>query len=140
MLALTAPILERLEGLDALDGWDRRTGTEHAERRTLPALDLRCTGAGVRVGSHSASTAVMVEPVWSVLLAVRRSDQAADQLDAAMAAVVGALHGWMPGKKGHRCWEPLQLSSATDPAFLDDGVAGLELSFTTAARYIGTTT
>jgi hypothetical protein len=31
----------------------------------------------------------------------------------------------------------LRLAAVTEPAFADEGLAGYELSFTTAARYLG---
>lgn len=139
MLALTAPIKARLQALPELAGWALRTGSEHSERRSLPAVDLRCSGATVAPSRNDASTAAIVQPQWQVTIAVRRSDTAADQLDAAFAAVFAVLHGWMPGLCRGRGWEPLQLRQVTEPMFGDDGIAGLELIFTTSARYVACT-
>ena len=47
MLALTAPLMLRLQHLPQLAGWDVRTNTEPADRQLLPAADVRCTGANV---------------------------------------------------------------------------------------------
>ena len=134
MLALTTPLKQRLQQLPALAGWDVRTGTEVSDRRPMPAVDVRCIGADV---ADSKTGAAMVAPQWSVTLVVRRSDSAADQLDAAFAAAFASLHNWMPGQHGGRGWEPLRLTRATEPLFSDDGIVGCELTFATAARYIG---
>ena len=134
MLALTTPLKTRLQALPVLTGWDVRTGTEHADRSLLPAVDVRCNGASVADGRAGAC---MVAPEWTVTLVVRRSATAADELDAAFAAVFESLHNWQPGTHGGRGWEPLRLQRATEPAFADDGLVGCELTFTTGARYLG---
>lgn len=133
MLALESHLKTRLQALPALTGWAVRTGTELTDRRMVPAADVRCTGAGV---PDSKAGAVMVSPEWTVTLVVRRSDQAADQLDAAFADVLASLHNWAPGQLGGRGWEPLRLGRVTEPQFAEDGLAGIELTFTTGARYI----
>ena len=134
MLALTAPLKARLQALPQLTGWAVRTGTEHSERQIVPAADVRCSGAGV---GDSKAGAAMVAPEWTVTLVVRRSDDAADQLDAAFAAVFSSLHNWLPGQHGGRGWEPLRLQRVTEPLLADNGLAGVEMTFTTGARYMG---
>lgn len=132
MLALEPHLKARLQTLPALTGWAVRTGTELTDRRVVPAADVRCTGAQV---PDSKTGAVMVAPEWTVTLVVRRSDEAANQLDAAFAAVIASLHNWAPGQHGGRGWEPLKLVRVTEPQFVDEGLAGCELLFTTGARY-----
>ena len=83
MFALNAPIKARLQSLPALAGWTVRTSTELVDRATLPAVDVRLPGGGV---AGARSGAVMVQPGWSLVLAVRRSATAADELEAAFAA------------------------------------------------------
>ena len=61
----------------------------------------------------------------------------ADQIDAALAAVIGSVHNWAPGQAGGRGWERLTLNRITEPLFPDEGLAGYELGFTTAATYHG---
>lgn len=79
----------------------------------------------------------MVTPEWTVTLVVKRGEAAADQIDAAFAAVVGSLHNWMPGQHGERRWEPLRLGRVTEPLFDNAGLVGCELVFTTGATYMG---
>lgn len=134
MLALATPLKTRLQTLAQLTGWDVRVGTELADRRQVPAADVRCSVAGV---ADSRTGAAMVAPEWTVTLVVRRSDTAADELDAAFAAVCASLHAWQPGQVAGRGWEPLALQRVTEPLFADEGLAGCELTFRTAARYMG---
>lgn len=134
MLAIATPLKARLVALPALTGYDVRASTEPIDRRTVPAVDVRCAGAGV---ADSKTGAAMVTPEWAVTIVVRRSAAAADQLDAAFAAVFESLHGWAPGQHGGRGWERLTLQRVTEPAFADEGLAGLELTFSTGARYMG---
>lgn len=134
MLAITAPLKARLQALPALAGWDVRTGTEAADRRLVPSLDVRCTGAAV---PSVKGGGVMLAPEWTLTLAVRRSVDAAGQIDTALAAVIESLHGWQPGQHGGRGWEPLQLARASEAQYADEGLAGYEIAFTTAATYMG---
>lgn len=134
MLALANPIKARLAALPQLTGWAVRSSTESTERRTLPAVDVRCTGANVADRKQGAA---LVAPEWTVLLMMRRAPDAADMLDAAFAAVFASLHNWMPGQVGGRGWEPLQLARVQEPVFADTGDVGYEMVFSTAARYIG---
>lgn len=134
MLALEAPIKARLQALPQLTGWAVRVGTEHADRRLAPAVDVRCPGAAI--GDRKAG-AVMVVPEWQITLVLRRGDDAAAQLDAAMAAVVGSLLGWQPGQHGGRGWEPMALVRITEPLLAEEGLTGYELTFSTSAMYMG---
>ena len=134
MFALNAPIKARLQSLPALAGWTVRTSTELVDRATLPAVDVRVPGGGV---AGARSGAVMVQPGWSLVLAVRRSATAANELEAAFAAVIEAMHGWAPGQHAGRGWEPLQLAAVADAVFAEDGLAGVELTFSAQALYRG---
>lgn len=134
MLAPAYAIKSRLQALPALGGWSVRVGSEGGERQTLPALDLRCAGARV---ADSKSGAVQVAPQWLLTLVVARGQGAAEQLDAAMAAVIAALHGWVPGEQGARRWDRLTLVSITEPTFFETGQIGYEMSFDTQAVYLG---
>ncbi len=134
MLVLEPLIKARLQALTALTGWAVRTGTELVDRRLVPAADVRCTGASVTDSKAGRAT---VSPEWAVVLVVRRSDVAAQQLDAAFAAVTESLHSWMPGPQDGRGWEPLRLSRVSEPLFADEGLAGCELTFSTSAVYRG---
>ena len=135
MFALNAPIKARLQSLPALAGWTVRTSTDLEDRDTPHrAVDVRVPGGGV---AGVRSGAVMVQPGWSLVLAVRRSATAANELDAAFAAVIEAMHGWAPGQHAGRGWEPLQLAAVADAVFADAGLAGVELTFSTQALYRG---
>src|SRR3990167_676831 len=99
MLALEAPLKARLQALPQLTGWAVRMGTEHADRRVVPAADVRCAGASV---PDRKSGAVMVAPEWQVTLVLRRGDDAAAPLDAAMAAVITTPPHTQPRPPGGR--------------------------------------
>lgn len=134
MLSLTAPIKTRLQALPALTGWAVRTNAEDADRATVPAADLRCLGASV---ADRRGSGVLVSPEWTVALVVRRSATAAQEIDAALAAVIEALHGWMPGQQQGRGWEPLALTRISEPMLATEGLVGYELAFSTTALYRG---
>lgn len=134
MLALIAPIKNRLQALAPLAAWQVRTNTEDADRAALPMADVRCIGAGV---SSQKAGAVVVEPQWTVVLVLRRGGTASAELDAALQAVIGALHGWQPGQHGGLGWEPLALQRISEPILADEGLVGYELTFSTQALYRG---
>ena len=134
MLSLTTPIKARLQALPALTGWAVRTNAEDADRATVPAADLRCLGASV---ADRRGSGVLVSPEWTVTLVVRRSATAAQEIDAALAAVIEALHGWMPGQQQGRGWEPLALARISEPMLATEGLVGYELAFSTTALYRG---
>ncbi len=134
MLSLTTPIKTRLQALPALTGWAVRTNAEDADRATVPAADLRCLGASV---ADRRGSGVLVSPEWTVTLVVRRSATAAQEIDAALAAVIEALHGWMPGQQQGRGWEPLALTRISEPMLATEGLVGYELAFSTTALYRG---
>lgn len=134
MLAIEPPLKARLQALPQLTGWAVRMGTDHADRRVVPAVDVRCAGAAV---PDRKSGAVLLAPEWQVTLVLRRGADAAAQLDAALAAVITSLHNWQPGQHGGRGWEPLALTRVTGPMLAEEGLVGYELTFTTAARYFG---
>ena len=133
MLSLTAPIKTRLQALPALTGWAVRTGTEQADRRIVPVADVRLTGARV----PESDVGVLVSPEWTVTLVVRSSEIAADQLSAAFAAVIESLQNWAPGEVAGRRWDRLRLVRATPPDFVDEGMAGVEIAFSTSASFDG---
>ena len=134
MLAIATPLKSRLQALPALTGWAVRTNAEDVERAPVPAADVRCLGASV---ADRRGTGVLVSPEWTVTLIVRRSDTAAEQIDTALAAVIGALHGWMPGQQQGRGWEPLALTRISEPMLATEGLVGYELAFSTTALYRG---
>lgn len=80
----------------------------------------------------------LVRPFWAITLMAKRSDaDALVHLDTAFAAVVKALQGWMPGQVAGRRWERLQLASVKPPPYPDSGLVGIELVFSTSARFDG---
>lgn len=134
MLAITEPIRTRLAALPALAGWAVRMGTDEVSRAVVPAVDVRCSGGAV---PSVKGGGVLITAEWTVTLVVKRGAGAADEIDAALAAVVESLHGWMPGHHGGRGWEPLQLTRVTEALYAEQGLAGYELAFTTGGRYMG---
>lgn len=134
MLALADPIKLRLQALPQLTGWDVRTSAEDADRRGIPMADVRCPGAVV---ADPKMGAVMLAPRWQITLVVRRSAAAAEQIDHALAAVIGSLLGWRAGELGGRGWEPFTLESVTEPMLSEEGLVGYQVTFATAARYMG---
>lgn len=131
MLAVGPLIKARLQGLSALAGWDLRVWTEAGDRRMVPAVDIRNGGAQV---AESKAVGVRIEPLWTVTLVVRRGADAAAELDAAFWQVVESLH-WCPlGLVDGRKWQQLALVSiAREPEFVDEGLAGCQLVFSTGA-------
>ena len=136
MLALAPLIKLRLTQLPELEGWDVRTNTEDADRRSIPSADVRCVGAAV---ADAKAGAVMLAPRWQVILVVRRGDTAPDLIDQALSAVICSLLGWRVGEQGGRKWEPFTLDGITEPMLADEGLVGYQITFATAARYMGGT-
>lgn len=134
MLAILPALKLRLQEVPVLGAWDVRTNLEAADRRVLPAVDVRCTRA--RVADRNTG-AVLISPEWTVTLVLRRGVDAGALLDDALDAVIGALHSWPPGQHGGRGWERLALLDVTEPDFADEGMAGYTLTFGTAAMYRG---
>lgn len=132
MLAVGSPIKDRLAVL--LGAWSVYQRTDALDKRVVPAVEVGIDGAQV---ADSKTGAVSLTPNWMVTLVVRRGDSAADQLDAAFAAVVESLHNWTPGEQGGRKWERLRLVSVREPDFVDEGLAGVVLVFSTGASYDG---
>lgn len=135
MLLLEAQIAQRLRDSGAFTGWAVREGCQDVDRRAVPALDVRLSGAGVPKVSKPVVT---LQPEWVVSIVTRRGDGAAQQLDAALAAVIGSLHNWRPATGVHG-WTELQLSHVRPADFVEAALIGCELVFTTAAIYRGQT-
>ena len=133
MLALEPLLKTRLQALPALTGWAMRASTDLADRRMLPAVEVACDGAGV---TASQASGVKIEPRWIITLMLRRSDDAADMLDAAFAAVLSSLHSFTPGQLAGRYWSALALQRVEAPQFGDEGIAGIAMTFSTGAVYL----
>jgi len=133
MLSLEPILKTRLKALPALTAWAVHGGTDLADRRVLPAAEVACEGAAVTAAQAGG---VKVEPSWTVTLVVRRSDEAAGQLDAAFAAVVATLHNFTPANVSGRYWSALALKRVEAPLFGDEGLAGIALTFSTGAAYL----
>lgn len=133
MLALGNPIKDRLAALPALTGWTVRKGSPTVDRKPLPCADVHFVEA---LSSPTRNTAAQIVPQWGVTLAVKAGDDAEEMLDAAIAAVIKALHNWKPGQVGGRGWEPLRATGVTSD-FPPDGVLAFELTFSTQALYEG---
>jgi len=133
MLALESILKTRLQALPALTAWVVRGGTDLVDRRPLPAAEIACEGAAV---TGSQASGAKVEPSWTVTLVVRRSDEAAGQLDTAFAAVIGSLHNFTPAQVSGHYWSALALKRVEAPQFGDEGVAGIAMTFSTGAAYL----
>lgn len=137
MLQLETLIADRLQAAlpagwavkgDAGSTGDRRPGASG------PVAVVAINGAQV---SDARGTGVVLSPAWVVALAARRGPGAPALIDAALAAAVASLHNWQPGECAGRRWEPLQLAQVQAPQLADEGLTGLEITFTTAALYQG---
>lgn len=134
MLALEALIAQRLRAQGAFIGWQVREGCQDTDRRAVPAVDVRMAGAGVPQVRKPAAT---LQPEWAITLVVRRGPDAAQQLDAALAAAITSLHNWRPADTSGRGWTELQISRVLPVDFADVALVGYEITFTTAAVFNG---
>lgn len=132
MLALAPVLIDRLRAIPALAGWDVRGATEPADRRALPAIDVRWDGASM---PDTRAAAMLMTPQWSITLVVRRGASAAAELDAAFEAVFSALHGWAPTDARGRTWRRLEIQSVSAPVFAEEGQAGMTIAFTSTAFF-----
>ncbi len=86
----------------------------------------------------SDAPGALVRPYWAVTLMAKRSDpEVASHIDTAFALVIAALQGWTPGQVAGRRWERLQLVSVKPPPYPENGLVGIELVFSTSARFDG---
>lgn len=134
MLMLESLIAKRLHELGAFAGWQVRQGCHDVNRISVPAVDVRMGGASV---TQARKPAVSLQPEWSVSAVVRRGDEAAQQLDAALTAVIGSLHNWRPSIPGGRGWTELQVARVQPMDFSDVALVGYEITFTTVAVFDG---
>ena len=135
MLALEPAIVERLRASLA-EAWTVKGMFSDAGKRE-PDLFASVMFGDADVPA-SEVPGVLVRPLWLVTLVARRADaEAALQLDSAFALAIEALHGWAPGQVTGRRWERLQLVRVKPPPFLENGLVGIELAFSTSARFDG---
>lgn len=135
MLALEPVIVDQLRaGLPS--GWKVMGFASDAGRRDAwPLASVSFVDGNV---ADSKAGAAAVQAAWRVTLIAKRGEQAPAQVDAAFAAVMATLHNWAPpGEIGGRRWERMRLLQVTPPQYPEDGLVGLDLSFTTQARYDG---
>lgn len=137
MLSLTTPIKARLQALAPLAGWYVRSEDVNADRTKLPAADVRCSGAQA---TDSETVAVTLDPVYTVTLAVNRGPTAVDELEAAMASVIGSLHNWCPGSAGGVHWRRMALQVVRAADFDPTGSVAYELTFACSGVYHGAKT
>ena len=127
MLLLESAIKTRLQALVVLDGWQIRGASEHCDRSQTPAIEIRMVGAAPGDVSREAA---QLEPRWSCVLLAKRSAQAAADLDAAMTAVIGGLHGFKPVSASGRTWSELKVAGVREAEFSDAGLVGYSVEFT----------
>lgn len=134
MLSLEPVIKNRLKDLSSLTGW-RVSGTcDDVNRAQVPAADVRMANAAA---GDVRRTAAQLEPRWTVSLAVRRGEDVAEQLGAALSSVIEALHNWPPGQVGGRVWTSLRLIGVVEANFSTAGLVGYEVVFSTTAMFDG---
>lgn len=134
MLVLESLIAARLRALPEFVGWQVREGCDDVSRISIPAADVRMSGASIpQVRKPAAS----VQPEWVVTLVVQRCSTAAQQLDSAFKSVMGALHNWRPVDPSGRSWTELQVARVRPADFADVALVGYEVSFTTVAVFDG---
>ena len=135
MLALEPVIVERVR-MGLSDLWTVKGMFSDAGKRDA-ALFASVLFVDADV-TDSDIPGAMVRPQWAITLVARHSDaQAPVNLDDAFAGVVEVLQGWAPGLVAQRRWDRLQLVRVKPPPFLDNGLVGVELIFSTSARYDG---
>lgn len=134
MLALEPVIVDRLRAVLAGAWTVMGLTSDKGSRDSFPLASLSFTDGRV---PDSKTGAVSVQPIWRLTLVHRKNDQAATVVDAAFAAAIEALHNWTPGQVSGRRWERLALVQFGAPQYPEDGLVGVELLFTTSARYDG---
>lgn len=135
MLALEPAIVDRLRG--ELPGpWTvKGMFSDSGKRESDLFASVMFADANVPA---SEAPGALVRPYWTVTLMAKRSDpEAATHLDSAFARAIEALHGWAPGQVAGRRWECLQLVSVKPPPYPENGLVGIELAFSTSARFDG---
>ena len=135
MLALEPAIVARLRG-ELPETWTVKGMFSDSGKR-----DAELFASVLFVdGNVPASDApgALVRPYWAITLMAKRSDADAPvNLDSAFSRVIAALQGWTPGQIAGRRWERLQLASVKPPPYPEAGLVGIELVFSTSARFDG---
>lgn len=134
MLALEPVITARLAAaLPA--GWTcMGVSATPGQRDDYPLASVSLTAARA---ADSKMAAANLQPAWAVAFIARRTAGTSALIDAAVSAAIEALHNWAPGVVGGRPWTHLRLEQAAPYPAVDAGLIGVELIFTTTARYDG---
>lgn len=135
MLAIEAAIVERLRAALPSAWTVKGMFTDTGKRDPELFASVEFVDSDVPA---SEAPGALVRPLWAVTLTGKRSDAAViDLMDAAFALVIEALHGWAPGEPAARRWERLQLRRVKPAYPMETGLVGIELAFTTSARFDG---
>ncbi len=135
MLALETSIAARLRALLPEEWTVKGMLTDNGRRDPELFASVEFSDADVPA---SEAPGVLVRPLWSVTLVCKRGDPALVELvDRAFSMVIEALQGWAPGEVAARRWERLQLRRVKPAHSMDSGLVGIELGFTTSARFDG---
>lgn len=134
MLALESVIVARLRVV-LPDGWTVMGFTSDKGKREGSLLASVLFVAGNVPDSKAG--AANVQPAWRVTLVTRRGDDASTAIDEAFGLSVEALHNWTPGTVSGRTWARMSLVQVAPPQYPEDGLVGIELTFTTSARFDG---
>ena len=127
MLLLESALKARLQAMSALNSWQVRGASEHCDRSQIPAIEIRMVGAAPGDVSREAA---QLETRWSCVMVAKRSAQAGAELDAAMTAVIGGLHGFKPTSGDGRTWSELKVAGVREAEFSDAGLVGYSVEFT----------
>ena len=135
MLALEPAIVGRLRG-ELPDTWTvKGMFSDGGKRESDLFASVMFVDANVPA---SEAPGALVRPYWAVTFMAKRSDpEAALHLDIAFARGIEALHGWTPGLLAGRRWERLLLVGVKPPPLPEAGLVGIELVFSTSARFDG---
>lgn len=139
MMELSPVLKAELQSVAALDAFSIREDTD-TQTSKRPPRAIEIAFEGVRVDA-SVETGAKLGVAWGVHIIVPRSPTAAEELGAALTAVIGCLLGFKPPKTGGRVWSKLTLTpggtAVQKPEFVDQGLAEYAVIFETSAVYHG---
>lgn len=137
MLQLETVIVDRLRS-ELPAGWSvKGEATDAGDRRPGPSSRVAVVALIGTAAPEGKTTAVLLRPTWAVTLASRRGPATPAEVDAALIATIRALHNWPVPNTGGLSWVPFELGQVQVPPPMDDGLTGLEITFTTGALYRG---
>lgn len=135
MLALESVIVDQVRSVLASAWTVKGLMSDAGKRDAWPFASVSFVDGNL---ADSKIGAAAVQFAWRLTLIAKRGDETAQLVDTAFAAAIAALHNWAPaGEVAGRRWERLKLLQIMPPPYPEDGLVGVELTFTTQARYDG---